>query len=97
MTFKNAFETGLAKSMNDFATEADEAGEFTGTAYTADGAGFSEDELNGMQVKYVTTNETQPRLYDVNVTITYVAASSVTNQITMSSGTITISSGEITI
>ena len=91
----NSSDSVLAN--DDFATESDTATEFTGTAYTADGAGFSEDVLNGMQVKYVTTNETQPRLYTVNVTITYVAASSVTNQITMSSGTITISSGEITI
>jgi len=45
----------------------------------------------------VTTNSTQPRLYTITVTITYVAAAAVTHEITISSGALTMSTGEITI
>ena len=81
---------------DDFGTSESSATGFELTAYGPD-SGISESTLNGMQVKYATTNETQPRLYTITVTITYVAAASVTNQITISSGALTMSTGEITI
>ena len=80
----------------DIETGESSATGFELSAYAPDD-GISEDILNGMQVKWSTTNSTQPRLYTIAVTITYVAGAAATNQITMSSGTITISSGEITI
>ena len=80
----------------DIETSESEATGFELSAYAPD-AGFTEDFLNGMQIKWITTNSTQPRLYDISVTITYVAAASTPNQITISLGALTMSTGEITI
>ena len=66
------------------------------SAYAPDG-GISESLLDGMQIKWVTTNSTQPRLYTITVTITYVAAAVAPMQLTISSGALTMSTGEITI
>ena len=80
----------------DFETSESEATGVELSAYGPDD-GISESTLNGMQVKWVTTNETQPRLYTIIATVTYVAGTSTPNQITISLGALTMSTGEITI
>jgi len=72
------------------------ATDFESSAY-APADGITESVLNGMQAKWVTTDETQPRLYEIFLTLTYTAAVPGAGQLTISSGTLTMSTGEITI
>lgn len=89
--------SGTTFTNNDFTTANSDATNFEGGVGNNGGSGFTPDQLNDMILTYTTTNSTQPRLYDLNVEVTYIAASGGGGTITLSSGLVTLTGGTITI